>query len=131
MRSITVSKNVEAGPYLCHCCKTMTGKIVFVVEDNGVGMSPETLAKIQSALREGKISEEIGVGLFNVNQRLRLYYETEGLQITSTYGVGTSVSFEIPQQRGEGDRMIRVFIVDDEEVILSGIRKCDSKFTGK
>ena len=34
-------------------------------------MSPETLAKIQSALREGKISEEIGVGLFNVNQRLR------------------------------------------------------------
>ncbi|MCH1978267.1 sensor histidine kinase [Lawsonibacter sp. OA9] len=81
--------------------KTMTGNIVFVVEDNGVGMTPGKLTRIQRALREGAMSDEIGVGLFNVNQRLRLYYETEGLQIMSTCGAGTSVSFEIPQQRSE------------------------------
>lgn len=81
--------------------KTMTGGIMFVVEDNGVGMKPESLNKIQKALQERTIPKEIGVGLFNVNQRLRLFYETEGLQITSTYGTGTSVSFEIPLQRSE------------------------------
>ena len=41
--------------------------------------------------------EESKVGLRNVNERIKLYFgSAEGLQIESTQGKGTTVSFTIP-----------------------------------
>ncbi|MCB0066224.1 MAG: hypothetical protein KDD77_03680, partial [Caldilineaceae bacterium] len=42
-------------------------------------------------------SSDSGYGLLNVNQRIRLYYgQRYGLQLSSVYGAGTTVSLTIP-----------------------------------
>lgn len=69
----------------------------FTVRDNGKGMDSVTLKRIQQKLQSGA-SESIG--LVNVNERLRLYYNhTAGLTIESNAGMGTSVSFTIPYEQ--------------------------------
>jgi Predicted signal transduction protein with a C-terminal ATPase domain len=80
------------------------GFIRISVTDNGPGMS---LAKVQSlyaAMKQGHVHDAKGngVGISNVDRRLRLYYgeETEGLQILSEQGAGTKMSFEIPIEHG-------------------------------
>lgn len=60
------------------------------IEDNGVGMSE---SKIQQIL-VGQPDMNGGIGLMNTNQRLKRYFGT-GLQIESTIGVGTKISFRI------------------------------------
>lgn len=75
--------------------------LLFEVEDTGNGMSAEQLARVQRML-DGS-GEELGgdhgsgVGLRNVNERVRLYYGPEyGLRVESTPGEGTIVSMRIP-----------------------------------
>ena len=68
------------------------GKIRFTVSDNGIGMTEETLEKLKRDINEE--SGEKGYGLFNVNKRLKLYYNLhEGIEIKSEYRKGTEVSF--------------------------------------
>lgn len=66
--------------------------IEIIVEDDGVGMDPATLEKIttQTATLSG------GIGLLNTDLRLKRKYG-EGLQIKSTKGLGTIISFKIPK----------------------------------
>ena len=76
------------------------------VADNGIGMNQEDLQKLQADLKEDKIKEHVnagsGVGLVNINRRLKLYYGGEyGIHISENAGVGLTVGFEIPIQ-GEG-----------------------------
>ncbi len=67
-----------------------------VVEDNGIGMSEETLAAIRGGTHQG------GIGINNVHNRIRLYYgEAYGLDIDSESGVGTRISLRIPYRRKE------------------------------
>lgn len=69
---------------------------VISVQDDGVGMEAE---KIRQAL-QARRDRRFGVGLANVNDRLRTLYGSEhGLQIESTPGEGTRVSFSIPKYR--------------------------------
>lgn len=78
-----------------------TGYILITISDNGPGMSSAMLDSIYFALREGYVSSPKGngVGIVNVERRLRLYYgdKTEGLTIHSEEGQGTTISFEIPR----------------------------------
>ena len=68
------------------------GKIRFTVADNGIGMKPERLEELKRDVYGG--NSEKGYGLFNVNRRLKLYYDlTEGVEIKSEYKKGTEVSF--------------------------------------
>ncbi|HHW22267.1 MAG TPA: sensor histidine kinase [Clostridiaceae bacterium] len=72
-------------------------EICFSVEDNGVGIQPDRLQLIRSRLENGDSADEVGYGLFNVNKRIQLYYETtKGLVLESTPGQGTTVSFRLP-----------------------------------
>ena len=72
-------------------------KICFSVEDNGIGIEPDRLELIRQKLKSGDVSDDIGYGMFNVNKRIRLYYETDrGLEIESEIGHGTRVSFRVP-----------------------------------
>ena len=68
------------------------------VEDNGIGMTPDRLAQVRATLRSDETgSSDSGYGLLNVNQRIRLYYgQRYGLQLSSVYGAGTTVSLTIP-----------------------------------
>lgn len=66
----------------------------FAIHDNGCGIDSGTLADIRSRLHDGGAES---IGLANVNERLRLYFQTaEGLMIDSIPGEGTTVSFVIP-----------------------------------
>ncbi|MVB10299.1 Histidine kinase [Caprobacter fermentans] len=66
------------------------GKIRFVVEDNGCGISP---AKLQNILT----TESSGYGLQNIQRRIQLYFGKEfGLSFTSTVNEGTTVILRIP-----------------------------------
>ena len=73
--------------------------IVFRVQDNGVGMSAQQVAAI---LKEDP-ADRTGIGIRNVNDRLRIYFgEPYGLTITSEPDVGTCVEIRMPKVR-EGD----------------------------
>jgi two-component system sensor histidine kinase YesM len=72
-------------------------EICFSVCDNGVGIQPDRLELIRSRLENGDIADEVGYGLYNVNKRIQLYYETtKDLVLESTPGQGTTVSFRLP-----------------------------------
>ena len=67
-------------------------KLKFTVADNGIGMEKENLEELMFDINHG--TGEKGYGLFNVNRRLKLYYElSEGIEIKSEYRKGTEVSF--------------------------------------
>ena len=68
--------------------------IVFRVEDNGVGMSQEQIV----AILEHGPKERTGIGIRNVNDRLKIYFGKEyGLTITSKLDVGTCVEIRMPK----------------------------------
>lgn len=68
-------------------------KVVFEVEDDGMGILPEKLVILRNELRQ---SQE-GYGLKNVDIRVKLYYGNEyGATIQSVYERGTTIKVEIP-----------------------------------
>ena len=62
------------------------------VEDDGVGMSGERLTQVL----EVGAGDGLGIGLANVDRRLRLLFGGAGLDIRSTPGHGTIASFWVP-----------------------------------
>lgn len=73
--------------------------ILFSVQDNGVGMSPEQL----EAIMQHGPTDRTGIGIKNVNDRLKIYFgRSYGLSITSEPDVGTCVEIRMPRIR-EGD----------------------------
>ena len=83
--------------------------LCFTVQDTGVGMTPEKLEEVMDSMKTGKIRRRDpnepeaggGFGLYNVDQRIRLYYgQDEGIMIESGSG-GTTVSFSVPAHQGE------------------------------
>jgi len=66
------------------------------IEDDGVGMDPQKLR----ALLSGEGGPVSGIGLANVDERLRQVYGDEyGLVIETAPGAGTKVSMRIPKYR--------------------------------
>ncbi|MBB3726273.1 sensor histidine kinase [Nonomuraea dietziae] len=64
------------------------------VEDDGLGMDPERLRRILA----GDVSAESGVGLANVDERLRQVYGDEyGLVVETAEGAGTKVNIRVPK----------------------------------
>lgn len=65
------------------------------VEDDGIGMNPEEVKKLNRALLERK-NESNHHGLYNTARRLYLFYgEGSNLSIRSTYKEGTSITATI------------------------------------
>ncbi len=75
--------------------------LVIKVKDNGVGMPAEKLQAIRLALK-GK-EQPASIGLYNVYQRLLLYYgENFDFLIESAVGEGTEFRIHIPIKYAEG-----------------------------
>lgn len=75
-------------------------EIVLQVEDNGPGMDEDTLAHIFE--RHIRDTRSNGVGVNNVNERIRLYYGADcGLRFKSRPGMGTRAEIRIPAGREE------------------------------
>lgn len=71
------------------------GNAVIQVIDNGVGMDSETLAHIYDKHKVNYQSN--GVGVYNVQKRLQLYYGNEyGITYESEKGRGTTATITIP-----------------------------------
>jgi two-component system sensor histidine kinase YesM len=69
------------------------------VEDNGYGIEEDKLLSINSGLMEGKNHQKEGYGIYNVNERIKLYYgEDYGLMFESKFGEWTRATIIIPAQ---------------------------------
>ncbi|HEY5587174.1 MAG TPA: sensor histidine kinase [Ruminiclostridium sp.] len=71
------------------------------VIDNGSGINEEKLKKINYSLMnyKGHI-DDLSIGIYNVNERLKLYYgEQYGINISSNENEGTIVEILIPRQK--------------------------------
>ena len=85
------------------------GMLCFTVQDTGMGMEPAHLREVLEAMKTGKVRHrdpgepeaQGGFGLYNVEQRICLYYGLEkGLEIESDPN-GTRVRFSVPEYHGE------------------------------
>jgi two-component system sensor histidine kinase YesM len=76
--------------------------IILKVTDNGKGMTEE---QMKSIFQKHKVNyERNGVGVYNVQTRLKLYYGREyGLCYESCPGVGTAAIVRIPDMEGGGE----------------------------
>ncbi|HIW31882.1 MAG TPA: sensor histidine kinase [Candidatus Paenibacillus intestinavium] len=73
--------------------------IEVVVSDNGIGISSEDLIHIQKQLiiERNFVTENQGIGLFNINRVIKLHYGDEyGLTLQSEHNQGTTVKLTIP-----------------------------------
>lgn len=77
-----------------------SGNIIFEIIDNGVGMNEEQVKKLLKVNKEEQLDNNnkfCGIGLINVQERLRLYFgNTYGLNIKSARGEGTTIKMLIP-----------------------------------
>lgn len=77
-------------------CREEKCRLLLCVHDNG-NISPERLQKILLSLDSPAPAPSIGVGLFNVNRRIKLNFGEEyGLHITSSPWLGTEVTLTLP-----------------------------------
>ncbi|MFC6088507.1 histidine kinase [Saccharothrix lopnurensis] len=64
------------------------------IEDDGIGMDPEALRRTLA----GQVGETAGIGLGNVDERLRRCYGDDyGLVVETERGLGTKVSVRVPK----------------------------------
>lgn len=77
--------------------------LCFQVKDNGVGMSQARLEQLRDSLKLeftddlARASTDTGFGLWNVDQRIKLYYGKHyGLELDSSEGEGTVITIRLP-----------------------------------
>ena len=85
---------------------TITGlfkeDIEIIIQDNGSGISPEALEKMNKDLSDNIDYPSSSIGLCNVNQRFKLIYGNQyGLNIQSRLDKGTTVIIKLPPKRKE------------------------------
>lgn len=82
---------------------SLQDKIQIDIVDDGVGIELLRLDSINQSLKEAKEYDRTrSIGLYNVNERLKLQYgENYGLKISSIKNQGTTVTIIIPKSKGE------------------------------
>lgn len=93
---------------ICVCVVEEKNGISLTVRDTGVGMSEEQVKILQEELDTLQKPQTIqkGYGLFNVNERVKLFYGSEyGVKVTSCQGEWTEVSIRIPKVTGDEENV--------------------------
>lgn len=73
--------------------------IYIMISDNGVGMSWQELEKLQEQLDGGVYNKESGIGIVNVNERLKKKFGKEsGIEIKTGIKGGMTVIVRIPKE---------------------------------
>lgn len=79
--------------------KSRENNLIFIVEDNGIGMTEEQCREIL----EGTSGDKTGIGIRNVNNRIKIYFGEEyGIRIQSEPDEGTRVIITMPKIREGG-----------------------------
>ncbi|MGX8850366.1 sensor histidine kinase [Amedibacillus sp. YH-ame10] len=87
-----ISRMVDEGEIYISV-KKEENDIVFVIRDNGAGMSEE---QVENILRK-ELTDSKGIGVKNVNDRIKIYFGNEyGITVKSELDVGTSIIIRIP-----------------------------------
>ena len=90
----------KMGGYIWIRVKLTEKDVVFEIEDNGAGMTPQQIEGVLSAPVYSSIGG--GYGIYNVKQRIETYYGKEyGISFHSKVGEGTLAVLRIPQAKGE------------------------------
>ena len=81
-------------------------QLALIISDNGIGIDEQRLAELNVGLRANSSSDDGdrkdagGIGLKNVNERIKLQYgQRYGLHVNSTTGHGTEVVILLPVER--------------------------------
>ncbi|MGN0373400.1 MAG: sensor histidine kinase [Bariatricus sp.] len=87
-----------------------SGEAVIRIRDNGNGISGELLDKLNTGnLEQNDYTGDSGngVGLFNVKERLRLYFDRTDVMIVESEGKGkgSQVTIRVPILKKEGERV--------------------------
>ncbi|GAA1006073.1 histidine kinase [Streptomyces sp. F-3] len=92
-----VKHGLEGKTGTCHIRITAQdagSEALVVIEDDGVGMDPELLRRILA----GEVSPSGGIGLSNVDDRLRqVYGDDHGLVIETAPGAGMKITARLPK----------------------------------
>jgi sensor histidine kinase YesM len=91
-----------AGGTVTVSIKRREQEAVFKITDNGVGMD---IDKLGGLLEDN--TKERGIGVWNINQRLKMLYNTE-IEVVSEAGSGTEVTFVLPLSNNTTRRMKHV-----------------------
>lgn len=79
-------------------CLDMDTEILIKISDNGKGISDQKLSVINAGLREHIDMPATGIGLTNINDRLKLFYSDKYfIRLESARGQGTTAAFRIPK----------------------------------
>ena len=78
--------------------KDLGDKICFIIEDDGIGMSPDTLRKINISLDNISDLPDNHIGILNVNMRIKIIWgNMYGCSVQSVPGKGTKVKLLLPK----------------------------------
>lgn len=91
-------EEVEKGGLITIEVYTDKKELLYIdITDNGCGMTAETLRDLRKKLDTPHLNPSKNIGLYNINQRIRLCYGNEyGITIESIKGSGTKVSLMLP-----------------------------------
>lgn len=96
---------IEEGNYIRIDAMVREDRFYVTVEDNGAGMEPEQLQRLQEKLKLNQLAEPEpdsiyhrgGIGLMNVHRRIQMVFgEAYGLRVESEPGKGTRMIMEMP-----------------------------------
>jgi sensor histidine kinase YesM len=97
-----ISPRVEGGKVQINV-KQQEDKLLIEVSDTGAGMDEETLLRIRAGLEGGEDTpldaDIVGIGLGNINRRIKGMYEGGSLSINSRLGEGTTILMTLPLHR--------------------------------
>ncbi len=78
--------------------------LIIDISDNGTGMDEIALKDLRAKLELPHYKTTSSIGLYNVHQRIKLYYGSEyGMTITSSIGEGTHISLKLPLYNIKGE----------------------------
>lgn len=91
-------KNKRGGGRIIVSATNVEGDLVFTVQDTGIGMQEDELARLRARIDAGEPAEgPSGFGMSNVQRRIQMQYgEQYGITVDSTYQEGTTVTVRIP-----------------------------------
>ena len=90
-------KNKRQKGHISITAKSIDGRLLIEVSDDGIGMSPERAASLLHTAPGSGRDRLSGIGVRNVHERIQLYYGPDyGLQFESSPGAGTTVKIWLP-----------------------------------